>query len=130
MISQDNSTQSDFFLIEGVEKRFSSDVRVRIETLLAERGLKWSEVYQKLGWHKTFASKVFNGRYIPPLWQRVALSKVLEIDSSVIWQVPPIQSAETIAEQERGESSPLEPEILDDLSYEKKINEVKDDRNN
>lgn len=70
-----------------------SQVRTRIETLLRERGLKWVSVYSKLGWHKTFASKVLNGLLIPPLWQRVALAQAFEVDTSVIWDEPSLLSA-------------------------------------
>ncbi|MBU0466158.1 MAG: hypothetical protein KJ718_01690 [Nanoarchaeota archaeon] len=71
----------------------NSSIRTRIETLLRERGLKWVDVYSKLGWHKTFSSKVLNGLFIPPLWQRVALAKEFNVDSSVIWDEPSIVSA-------------------------------------
>lgn len=69
-------------------------IRIRIDTLLHERGLKWADVYKKAGWNKTFASLVRNGVIIPQLWQRVALCKVLEIDSSVIW-VEEVKEAQT-----------------------------------
>jgi len=73
-------------------------IRTRIETLLRERGKKWVDVYSKLGWHKTFASKVLNGLFIPPLWQRVALAKEFSVDSSVIWDEPSIVSAYELKE--------------------------------
>ena len=68
----------------------TNPIRIRLETLLRERGLKWSDMYHKVGWHKSFASAVFNGKIIPPLWQRVALvqefSKSGEnVDASVVW---------------------------------------------
>ena len=48
----------------GVEKCFRSDVRIRIDTLLQERGIKWADVYNKLKWNKSFASHVHK-EYIP-----------------------------------------------------------------
>lgn len=68
-------------------------IRTRIETLLRERGLKWVDIYKKLSWHKTKASLVFNGHFIPPLWQRVALARELNVDSTVIWDEPTMISA-------------------------------------
>jgi len=72
---------------EQVKKSYTDTIRNRIDTLLLERGLKWADIYNQLGWFKSFASLVHNGKIIPPLWQRVALAKELGVDSSVIWKI-------------------------------------------
>lgn len=76
-------------------------IRTRIDTLLNERGIKWSEVYRKLGWSKGFASMIRNGKIIPPLWQRIALAKVLELSSEqIIWDEPILISAYEMQKKE------------------------------
>lgn len=77
-------------------------IRFRIETLLRERGKQWADIYNhdSLRWHVSFASRVLNGIIIPPLWQRVALAKVFEVDSSVIWSEAEIITAYEMQKQE------------------------------
>lgn len=79
-----------------VKKGFTLSIRARIDTLLIERGLKWADIYNELGWSKSFASIVRNGKVIPPNWQRVALAKAFNVDTSVIWNLPEIQSADKL----------------------------------
>lgn len=79
----------------------NQQIRTRIETLLRERGLKWVDVYKKLKWHMSFASRVLNGIIIPPLWQRVALAKEFNVDSSVIWDEPSLITAYELKQTEK-----------------------------
>lgn len=60
-------------------------IKIRIQTILAERGEKWPSVYQEMGWSKAHASRVLNGLRMPPLSQRVKMAKILNVDTSVIW---------------------------------------------
>lgn len=91
----DNSKDDSFFLTEGVKKS-SGTIRQRIDTILESRGEKWADVYNDLKWCKSFASIVHNGLLIPPNWQRVALAKRLGVDSSVIYKIPDLISADKI----------------------------------
>ena len=59
-------------------------IRIRIETLLNERGLKWSEIYQKAGLGKTQGSLILNGFRIPPKWLRIKIAEVFNVDSITI----------------------------------------------
>lgn len=86
---------NDIFLNSAVKKGLGT-IRQRLDTLLESRGEKWADVYNDLGWNKSFASIVHNGLLIPPLWQRVAVAKRMNVDSSVIWKVPEIVSAEML----------------------------------
>lgn len=81
----DKDSTKTFFCPDGVKKGSTLSVRSRIDTLLLERGIKWADVYNILGWCKSYASIVHNGKLIPPTWQRVALAKQLGVDTSVIW---------------------------------------------
>jgi len=60
-------------------------IRIRIDTLLAERGLKWSKIYRELGISKGRASLIRNGHKIPPLAVRISIAQALNCDTSVIW---------------------------------------------
>jgi hypothetical protein len=91
-----NNTSQNFFLPSEVKKGYVLSIRARIDTLLIERGVKWADVYNELGWSKSFASIVRNGKLIPPNWQRVALAKQLGVDTGVIWDMPEVQSADNL----------------------------------
>jgi len=80
-----DSSNPPFFLPEEVKKSYTNPIRERFDTLLRERGKKWSEVYSKLGLWKSYASLVRNGKTIPPLFMRVKIATALQVDSSVIW---------------------------------------------
>ena len=97
-----NNTSQNFFLPSEVKKGFVLSIRARIDTLLIERGLKWADVYNELGWNKSFASIVRNGKLIPPNWQRVALAKQLGVDTAVIWDIPELQSADNLKNNNLG----------------------------
>lgn len=77
-------------------------IRTRLETLCRERGKQWYEIYKILGWDKGFASRVLNGITIPLLPQRVALAKVLGVDSTVIWNETDLITALKMEELEHG----------------------------
>lgn len=104
-----NTSSRDFFLPNGVKKGSVVSIRARIDTLLIERGKKWAEIYNSLGWSKSFASIVHNGKFIPPNWQRVALAKELNVDTSVIWDIPEIQTTDKTpsSSEIKGEPKPL-----------------------
>lgn len=69
-----------------VEKGLES-VRSNIDKILEQRGETWADVYNRLQWDKSFASIVHNGKFIPPLWQRIALAKEMGVDSVNIWDI-------------------------------------------
>ena len=99
--TQDNSSEN-FFLTSEVKKGYIVSIRARIDTLLIERGLKWADIYNALGWSKSFASIVRNGKLIPPNWQRVALAKQFGVDTTVIWDIPEVQSADNLQNNNSG----------------------------
>lgn len=68
-------------------------IRIRIETILKDRNLKWHEVYSKLGIHKTTASFILNGIIVPPFIQRRKIAEALNTDPYLIWDEPIIQTA-------------------------------------
>lgn len=94
----DNSQPKEFVVEGAVKKSYPDSVEARLMTICESRGEKWSEVYKDLGWSKSFASIVRRGLLIPPEWQRIILAKRLEVDTSVIWKIPEIVSADKVKE--------------------------------
>lgn len=87
MEQQSTSKDSAFFLVPGVQKGSMSALRIRFDTILKDRGLKWSEVYHELGLSKSYASSIRNGTLIPPRWLKVKISVALSCDTSILWEV-------------------------------------------
>lgn len=81
----DKDTTQDKKFKQEVCKGSKSDIRTRIDTLLFHNGLKWSEVYSRLGLSKSHASLIHNGLTIPTLSLRVKIAQLLNSDTSVIW---------------------------------------------
>ena len=75
-------------------------IRVRILTLCHAQSKGWTEVYKELGWNKSLASRVLNGRIIPSLSQRISLAKALNVDTSTIWDEPVFITAYELAKHE------------------------------
>ncbi len=82
----------NFFLEGGVGKGGRDSIEIRFKAVLEALREKWADVYNELGWDKSWASKVRRGLVIPPEWQRIQLAKRLKIDSTVIWKVQDIIS--------------------------------------
>lgn len=95
----ENTSSNQNPVITDVKKCNVLTIRQRIDVILLERGKTWADIYNILGWNRSFASIIRNGKLIPPNWQRVALAKELGVDSSVIWDIPIIQSADKIKEE-------------------------------
>jgi len=93
-----NSSTNSFFCDEVVEKggthTMKDTIESRFDVLLKERGWAWAHAYNKLGWDKSYASIVRRGITIPPLWLRIKVAKVFDIDSTVIWRAEDIISME------------------------------------
>jgi hypothetical protein len=71
----------------GVEKSRGDTIEKRFETLLLERGLKWSDCYNSEGLRldKSYASKIRRGVITPPRWLKIKIAKFFGVDTSVIW---------------------------------------------
>lgn len=79
------SADNSIFLTRGVNKGSSCPIRIRFDALLSDHGLKWSDVYHRLGISKSHASMIRNGHIIPPLHLRIKIAAELKTDSSCLW---------------------------------------------
>lgn len=82
----------------GVEKGFVPTVESCFDVLLKERGWTWADAYNKIDLHKSHASLIRRGLVIPPLWLRIKIAKVFDVDTSVIWRTPIVISADQMEE--------------------------------
>ena len=94
------NSNNSFFNVEGVEKRGYDTIEKRFETLLLERGLKWSDCYnhESLGLDKSLASKIRRGLIIPHHPLRIKIATFFGVDSSVIWNIPSLIQADKLKE--------------------------------
>ena len=83
--SLSNSKNKPFFVLNGVGKSWRDTIEIRFDTLLKQKGMKWSECYNSLSIDKADASRIKRGLVIPPLWQRIKIASFFEVDTSVIW---------------------------------------------
>ncbi len=72
-----------FYIYELPENLKIND---RFETILIDRGIKWSDVYKKFGYDKAFASRIKRGIIIPKRKIRVKIAKEMNSDSLVFWR--------------------------------------------
>lgn len=80
-----NSIQIQKKAKEIVVKGGNSEIRRRFDTLFLAKGLKRSEVYNRLGLDKSHFAKIVNGYIIPNYALRIKIANFLGVDSSVIW---------------------------------------------
>ena len=94
---------------KGVNKGLIGTIRQRVDTILQDHKLKWSDVYNKLGLSKAHASMIRNGHIIPPDWLRVKIARDgLGCDSSCIWKVQDLlEKQNTKKESEQKQNSGL-----------------------
>lgn len=100
-----NESHSSFFYAEGVAKGILHPIAQRFDVLLKERGLKWADAYHEVGLNKGYASKIRRGLIIPPLWLRIKIAQFFKVDTSVIWRIPEIQSADKIKGELNGDNN-------------------------
>ncbi len=84
----------------GVKKGIFGAIRMRFDTALVDHKLQWFDVYNDLGFSKSYASQIRNGHIIPPAPIRNKIADAIGVDTSVLWE--PI---ELIGEIRFGESS-------------------------
>ncbi len=77
-----------------VEECARDSILARIDAVCEKNLETWLDVYKDLSLHKSIASKIRRGLYIPPQWQRIQIAQRMKIDSTVIWKIPEIISAE------------------------------------
>jgi len=87
----DNSIDNTFFNAVEVKRRFEGKFRTRIDTLLTDRGLKWSDCYNdKIKISKSHASLIRNAHIVPPDWLRKRIATALKCDVSDLWKADEI----------------------------------------
>ena len=95
-----DTTNSGFFLIEGVVKSCRPPIEERFRTLIeanCERPFDW---YKDLGLDKANASRIRRGITIPPEWFRIKIANYFKVDSATIWKAPEIISADELNKQQ------------------------------
>jgi len=98
----DNSPSEPFFCDEGVKKGLDSPTRHRFDAILNEHGWKWSDIYSDIQLSKCYASQIRNGHLIPPEWLRVKIATKLQVDTSVLWKVPELITADKLEDSKNG----------------------------
>ena len=80
----------------GVVKSGGRAIEIRFRALI-ERGCEAPfDWYKDLGLDKSYASKVRRGLIIPPGWLRIKIAQYFKTDSSTIWKIPEIISADKL----------------------------------
>lgn len=95
-----HSGNETFFLDEGVGKSGSDTIKTRFETLIEHNREKPFDWYKELGLDKSDASKIRRGLIIPPEWLRIKIANHFKTDSSTLWKVHEIVSANGINQKE------------------------------
>lgn len=85
-------TEEDFFCPEEVNKDNGKALKIRLEALIKNKGLKISKFYKSLGLTKQYWYRISNGLQNCPIELRVKIAKALDSDSSVIWKIDNSQS--------------------------------------
>ena len=95
---------NSFFCEERVVKSGYYPIEVRFKALINIEGNAPFDWYKDLGLDKSYASKIRRGIIIPPEWMRIKIAKYFKTDSSTIWKMPEILSADKLNEvrDERG----------------------------
>lgn len=99
---------NNFFLANGVGNCGRTPIEIRFDTLIEANCQRPFDWYQALGLDKSDASKIRRGLIIPPEWLRIKIASFFKTDSSTIWKIPEILSADQLINK-RGEVEGSEP---------------------
>lgn len=86
----------DFFSPEVVGNRWRDNIEARFDALIESRREKPWDWYKFLGIDKADASRIKRGLVIPPEWLRIRIAGYFKIDTSVIWKIPELISADKL----------------------------------
>jgi len=89
-------TRESFLWDNEVVKSGYYPIEVRFNTLIHSKGDAPFDWYKDLELDKSNASKIRRGLIIPPEWMRIKIAKYFDTDSSTIWKIPEIISAEEL----------------------------------
>lgn len=95
----DNSTNENFFLVEGVDRCFYPHLKSIFQTLLLQKKKKQQELADYLCVNRAYVSRMVNGLQIPPLRIRLKVAEFFGVDSVLIWREIHSQKSE---EQQNG----------------------------
>lgn len=86
MTQQDNSPSPNFFLNSSVRRGKDRALKIRLQTLIRNKGMSESEFYNSLGMSKQVWYALSWGIWEATLDWKLKIAKALETDSALIWQ--------------------------------------------
>lgn len=87
---------SDFFLNNEVGYGWRNAIEERFKALIEAKKEAPYDWYKNLGIDKGDASRIRRGLIVPKEWLRIKIANYFGVDSSVIWKVPEIISADKL----------------------------------
>ena len=88
MMKQGNESTKSFFLNKGVKEcKKQLTPKEVIDVLLRERAWKQVELADKVGLSRQGLNNYISGRWEIPTQIKIKIARVLEVDSSVIWDL-------------------------------------------
>jgi DNA-binding XRE family transcriptional regulator len=81
-----NSSEKSFSCKEGVKESKNRLLKERLQTLIRNKGWSNHEFYSRVGITRQHYYFLSWGLWNPPLDVKIKISRVLEVDSALIWR--------------------------------------------